>query len=237
MSYTKMKTLFRFTPFRVLLPSALMLLLFAGSIFLYILPNMEAELMESRKRNSMELTGTVHSTINHFYALSQQGEITEVYAKKLARDFIQSLRYGPANKDYFWITDSSARMIMHPYRPDLIGRDLSEFRDKGAIRVFSQFVQMAKAREDGFVRYHWQWNDQPDRVEAKLAYVREFEPWGWVIGTGLYVADVKEDIAVYRNRAGRDPGGHPADHRPALLLHPPPGRHERAEAGAHPDPA
>ncbi|MBG0791462.1 MAG: EAL domain-containing protein [Desulfovibrionaceae bacterium] len=201
MSHEKLKTLFRFTPFRVLLPSALMLLLFAGSIFLYILPNMEHELMESRKRNSVELTAAVLSTVNHFHALSQRGEITEAYAKRLAREFIRSMRYGPENKDYFWVTDTDARMVMHPYRPDLIDRDLSEFRDKEGTRVFTEFVRVALERGEGFVNYYWQWNDEPGRIEAKLSYVREFKPWGWVIGTGLYVADVKEDIAVYRNRA------------------------------------
>jgi len=201
MSLDKLKTLLRFTPFRVLLPSALMLLLFAGSIFLYMLPNMEHELMESKKRISVELTGSVISAVEHFYALSQQGEITEQYAKRLAREFIRSMRYGPENKDYFWVTDNEARMVMHPYRPDLIGKDMSEFRDQRGSRVFREFARVARQGHEGFLSYYWQWNDDPGRVEAKLSYVHAFPPWGWIVGTGLYMADVEEEIAVYRNRA------------------------------------
>jgi diguanylate cyclase (GGDEF)-like protein/PAS domain S-box-containing protein len=201
MTLDNLKTLLKFTPFRVLLPSALMLLLFAGSIFMYMLPSMERELMESKKRISIELTGSVISALEHFYALSQQGEVTEEYAKKLAREFVRSMRYGPESKDYFWVTDERAVMIMHPYRRDLIGRNMSEFRDREGTRVFSEFVRVAKEGHEGFVRYYWQWNDDPERVEAKLSYVHVFPQWGWIVGTGLYVADVEQEIAVFRNRA------------------------------------
>ena len=201
MSRDKLKILLKYTPFRVLLPSALMLLLFAGSIFLYMLPSMERELMESKKEVSVELTGSILSAIKHIHALSQKGEITEEYAKGLAREFIRSMRYGAENRDYFWVTDDQARMIMHPYRPDLIGQDLSGLKDAQGMNLFAEFVRAARVGDGGFVSYFWQWYDEPGQVVEKLAYVRQFEPWGWVIGTGLYVEDVKEGIAVYRNRA------------------------------------
>lgn len=201
MTFDKLKTLLKYTPFRVLLPSALVLVLFAGSTFLYLLPGMEHELMESRKRMSVELTDSVISAVEHFHALAGQGEITEQYAKRLAREFVRSIRYGPEDKDYFWITDINARMIMHPYRPELDGRDMSSFRDKNGTRLFAEFVRVAKQRHEGFVSYYWQWNDEAGRVEAKLSYVHAVPHWGWIVGTGLYVADVEREIAGYRNQA------------------------------------
>lgn len=197
----QLKTLLRYTPFRVLLPSALMLLLFAGSIFLYILPSMEAELIEAKKEVAVELTGAILSTINYVYTLSQQDEISEEHAKKRARAFIQSMRYGPGNKDYFWVTDDQVRMITHPYRPDLIGKDVSNLEDVRGKKIFAEFLKAVREKEGRFISYYWQRYGQADRVVEKLAYVREFSPWGWIIGTGLYIDNVKEEIAVYRNRA------------------------------------
>ena len=48
-------------------------------------------------------------------------------AQKTAISRIQYLRYGEENKDYFWITDMTPTMIMHPFRKDLNGKDLTEF--------------------------------------------------------------------------------------------------------------
>ncbi len=99
----------------------------------------------------------------------------------------------------FWINDLNSRIIMHPYRPELEGEDLTEFRDKHGKAIFMEFVQVAKERGSGFVDYYWQWKDQPERVVKKRSFVREFEPWGWVVGTGIYLDDVDQEIAEYRN--------------------------------------
>ena len=51
--------------------------------------------------------------------------------------------------------------------------------------------------------YQWQWKDDPSRVVPKLSYVREFEPWGWVIGTGIYLEDVRQEIGLVARREVR----------------------------------
>ena len=91
-------------------------------------------------------------------------------------------------------------MIMHPYLPELDGTDLTAYED---LRGNLLFVDMVKAVEDGgsgFVDYYWQWKDDPNLVVPKISFVEEFAPWGWVVGTGIYVEDVKASIAsVERN--------------------------------------
>jgi diguanylate cyclase (GGDEF)-like protein/PAS domain S-box-containing protein len=191
---------FKHAPTRVLLPSALMLLLFAGSIFLYLLPSIEKALLDAQKEKALEITDTVLSTLNHLNGMAERGEITLAEAKELGAGFVRDTRYGPGAKDYFWITDLTPNMIMHPYRPDLNGRNLSDYRDKEGKPLFMEFVRAARERRDAFVAYYWQWQDQPERVARKLSHVRLFEPWGWVVGTGLYTDDVQAEIGVYRNQ-------------------------------------
>ena len=189
----------KFAPTRVLLPSALMLLLFAGSIFLYLLPSIEETLLEAQKEKVVEITDTVAGTLTHLNEMAERGEITLDYAKELGAEFVKQTRYGPDAKDYFWITDLTPRMIMHPYRPDLDGQDLTDYRDKEGKRIFMEFVRAARKSPDAFVDYYWQWQDRPDRIAHKLSHVRLFVPWGWIIGTGLYTNDVRAEIGVYRN--------------------------------------
>ena len=83
---------------------------------------------------------------------------------------------------------------MHPYRPDLNGKDLTEYVDPRGNRIFVEFVSVAKNKAGGYVEYVWQWKDQPERLAPKESYVKGFDPWGWVIGTGMYIEDVQEEI-------------------------------------------
>ncbi len=103
-------------------------------------------------------------------------------------------------KDYFWINDMHPRMVIHPYRTDLNGQDLSDYTDPEGKRVFVDFVDLVKRQGAGYMQYMWQWKDNKGRILPKLSYVKGFTPWGWIIGTGIYIDDVQAEIkAITRN--------------------------------------
>ncbi|NDV18107.1 EAL domain-containing protein [Pseudodesulfovibrio sp. JC047] len=193
-------SLFKQTPVRVLLPSALMLLLFAGSIFLYFLPSLEKELMNSKKEIIREMTSSVIGSLNHLQSQVEQGTISRETAMTTAKGLVKALRYGRDSKDYFWISDMDARMVIHPYLPELDGQDLSEFRDLRGTPLFTTFADTIRQNGSGFVEYYWQWKDQPEQIAHKISYIRPFKPWGWILGTGMYIDDVTAEIAIYRNK-------------------------------------
>ena len=97
------------------------------------------------------------------------------------------MRYGDG--DYFWINDMQPRMIMHPLKPEMNGRDLSDYKDPSGKKLFVEMAQVALASGSGFVSYSWP-KPGKDAPQPKLSYVAEFKPWGWVIGTGVYVDDL-----------------------------------------------
>lgn len=202
MDINRLTRLLQLAPIRILLPAALMLLLLAGAVFIYLLPSLQTAMMDYKKQTIHELTGAVINTLSHLHDRVQDGDLSEEEARRMGVEIVRELRYGAEGKDYFWINDTSPRMIMHPYRPDLIGTDLTEYRDKEGKALFVEFVEVVREHGGGFVKYYWQWKDQPDTVAHKLSYVREFKPWGWVVGTGLYLDDVEEEIAGYRNMVG-----------------------------------
>jgi len=177
-----------------------MLLLFAGSIFIYLLPNMEEALMDSKKSQIKEMTNSVMGTLKLLHSKVKSGEMTEADAKKSIKDTVRVMRYGPKGTHYFWISDHNAYMVMHPYRPDLEGQKLDKFRDEAGTALFMEFIRISHDTGSGYLEYYWQWNDQSERIARKIGYVSEFKPWGWILGTGLYVEDVEEEIMVYRNR-------------------------------------
>jgi PAS domain S-box-containing protein len=182
------------------LPAGLAGLLFLWAIFGVLIPTMEEQLLERKKETIRELTRTASSILQEYADDAAAGHLPEDRARSEAAGRIRRMRYGPEGKDYFWITDLRPVMIMHPWRTDLDGRDVSGFVDPHGRRVFVEFVKAVENRESGYVEYDWQWKDDPDQIVPKLSYVQAFRPWGWVIGTGIYTQDVQAEISRVRTR-------------------------------------
>lgn len=181
-------------PPRIIVPSLLAIVLFIVLIWGMLLPTIEKTLVDRKRDMIRELTNTALSLLATAEREERAGLLTRDQAQRKAMENIQALRYGKDAKDYFWIQDLQPQMLMHPYRPDLDGQDLSDVTDPRGVRIFVQFAQIVRQQNEGFVEYVWQWKDDPDRLEAKESYVRGFEPWSWVIGTGMYIDDVEAEI-------------------------------------------
>jgi len=181
---------------RIIFPTLLAILLFIISMFLIIIPLLKGELMEDKKEMIHELTNSAWSILEEQYAKEKEGLLTRPEAQKRALQVIQNLRYGKESKDYFWITDTTPVMVMHPYRGDLIGINLMDYTDKNEKKLFHEMVEIAQKHGDGFVDYHWQWKDDQTKIVPKVSYVKSFTPWSWIIGTGIYLNDVEEEISA-----------------------------------------
>lgn len=180
---------------RIALPSVLAIALFIAATFFFIIPSFERNMMDRKRETIRELNNTVHSLLAKFYRDEKAGLMSRAQAQRKAAESVRGLRYGPEEKDYFWITDLGPKMIMHPYRPDLDGKDLADFRDSHGKRLFVEFAEIGRRAGAGYSDYMWQWKDDPARIVPKLSHVRLFEPWGWVTGTGIYIEDVREEMA------------------------------------------
>jgi methyl-accepting chemotaxis protein len=108
---------------------------------------------------------------------------------------ISEMRYG---KDgYFWINNSYPKMIMHPIKPALNGKDLSDNKDAKGKKHFVEMVEVVKNNKNGgLVKYFWDKPDKKGDPREKFSYVQKFEPWDWIIGTGAYVDDIEIDVAL-----------------------------------------
>jgi PAS domain S-box-containing protein len=185
---------------RIVLPAVLAIVLFILAIFLIIIPSVENQLLEGKKETTQELTRAAVSILDEYYAEETAGRLTTQEAQAQAVARIQNLRYGDESKDYFWITDLHPTMIMHPYLPELDGQDLTNYEDLRGNKLFADMVNAVRDNGSGFVNYFWQWKDNPSLIVPKLSFVEEFAPWGWVVGTGIYIQDVNASIAsVERN--------------------------------------
>jgi PAS domain S-box-containing protein len=178
----------------IIFPTLLALLLFVLAIFGILLPTFERTLLDRKREMIRELVAAAWGVLAEAEAEERAGRMSREEAQALARSRIESMRYGREGKDYFWLQDMHPRIIMHPYRKDLNGEDVSNFRDPRGVRIFVEFAALVRSRHEGYIEYVWQWKDDPQRLVPKESYIRGFEPWGWVIGTGIYLEDVMSEI-------------------------------------------
>lgn len=181
---------------RIFLPTILSMLLFILTIFLILIPRYQQNIMDGKREMIKELTNAALSILSKYETDEREGILDREEAQKTAISRIQYLRYGNENKDYFWITDMHPTMIVHPFRNDLNGQDLTNFTDPHGKKLFVEFVEVVKKSQEGYVDYMWQWKDDSLHIVPKLSYVKIFKPWGWVIGTGVYIEDVKKEISA-----------------------------------------
>ena len=151
------------------------------------LKNVRSELLSERMQSTKNLVNVPYSVLVEQYRLETEGKLTRAEAQQRALDILRTMRY--ENSNYFWINDMHPTMVMHPMKPELNGKDLSNLKDPTGKTVFVEFAKAARAPDGGFVFYQWPKPGNSKPV-AKLSYVKCFEPWGWVIGTGVYIQDV-----------------------------------------------
>jgi len=147
------------------------------------------EALQARMAATRQHVEVARSTLVWAHEQETSGKLTREQAQATARQIIARMRYD--GKEYFWINDLQLRMIMYPFKPELDGQDVSGIKDPNGLAVFKAFVETVQRAGQGFVTYQWPRPGQQIPVD-KLSYVAGFEPWGWVIGSGIYISDLHE---------------------------------------------
>ncbi|MFZ4514003.1 MAG: methyl-accepting chemotaxis protein [Geothrix sp.] len=174
---------------RVVLHSLLPIGLFLGLLFVVFLPRLERATMSSRQggiRNVVELAmGILESQEKEV----QAGRRTREYAELRAKELIGTLHF--EGKNYLWIQAEGPRILLHP-SADLVGKPTDTLEPRLA-KLFRDLDQTAAPAEGGFLPYDWPKPGQAGLL-PKVSFVKRFAPWGWVLGAGVYVDDVKAEV-------------------------------------------
>ena len=143
-------------------------------------------MLEDRKDKVLNLIEISHGILEHHHKLAASGQITPEAAQKAARDSLRDLRYG--DNDYFFIFDTSGTYLMMGANTAAEGQNRIDLKDAEGKPLIRELIAAAQAG-GGFVDYVFPRAGQ-QQAEPKLSYAKLFTPWGWVIGTGIYIDDV-----------------------------------------------
>ncbi|WP_051434350.1 cache domain-containing protein [Desulfonatronum lacustre] len=197
-----------------------LVLVFCAMILFYFLPLMQERLLYGRKEALMHVARSAHSLLDEYQQRVRAGELTLDEAQERAKRRIKHMRYGRG--DYLWISDNAAsmpRLLMHPTIPDLDGTEQDapltaevmrmEYGFQGSVKLLPGtmanllliFTEVVQTTGDGFVAYNWPKPHQTSinaERHPKESYLLLFEPWGWILGTGLYIDDIEAEMRVLR---------------------------------------
>jgi methyl-accepting chemotaxis protein len=163
-----------------------------AAVFGWLYPKIKGDMYDAKYLKTRHVVETAYSVVSHFADQAQKGVLTTEEAQTLAKAAVESMRY--ESNDYFWINDMTPRMVMHPMKPQLNGKDISGSKDPNGKQLFVEMVKVCQKDGAGFVDYLWP-KPGADEPQPKISYVKLFPAWQWVIGSGIYIDDVEKEIA------------------------------------------
>jgi methyl-accepting chemotaxis protein len=171
-------------------------LLFQAGISTVSLVDLWDSLLQDRSMQVKNLVEVAYSTVAFYQGRAAKGEMTEDEAKEKAKNSVRAMRYDGMN--YFFIWDLAGRGVAHGGNPALEGKAFINSPDAAKSPFVADMVGKLVAvgqspKREGATSYKIPKAGETEPLD-KIAYARQFEPWGWVIGTGAYIEDLH---AVY----------------------------------------
>ncbi len=188
--------------------------IFIGSILLTSaldVATLRDTLHQEKEDSIRQLVEAAHAVLAHYQDLERNGSLSRETAQAAAIATIKGIRYN--GKDYFWLNDNQTppRMLMHPISPELDGQPLLDDKfncvtslrnstkgpfvpTDGKKNLLQAFAELVAQTGHGYVTYPWP-KVTPDgkstrQTYPKLSYVKSFAPWGWTVGSGIYIDDI-----------------------------------------------
>jgi len=152
---------------------------------------------QETKKEVREEVENAWSIANALYLYCKKRGCSKRETEKLIKRVLRNYRFFHG-KGYIFIDSVKGNVILNPFFPELEGKNLWNWKDARGRHVHREFERVAlySPENQGFVEYMWY---RPDTKEAekKIAFVKLFKPFNWIIGGGVYAFQVKETV---RNR-------------------------------------
>ena len=169
-----------------------------GLLIGILIPQVYSQLFKDKEDGTRNVVDAVFNILENYDNQAKKGLMTLEQAQETVKKEINVLRYDKDN--YFWINDLNYKFIIHPVntiekKPEwYVDNGLIDYKDPNGVKLFDEIIKVCKKQDEGFVRYSW---PRPGETAAspKISYVKLYKPWGWIVGTGVYVDDIMKNIA------------------------------------------
>jgi len=156
-------------------------------------------MLQDRLSKVRALVETEHSLLTALDRQVKAGTLSKEDGLKRMREINDAIRYD--GSEYIFVIDMNGTIVAHGAKPELEGKDMIGFADPSGFKIFTAMIDLARRDHQGSVHYLWPkaGSDQP---VPKLGFIKEFEPWGLIIGTGIYLDDFQHDFDAFAWQLG-----------------------------------
>ncbi|QYJ99984.1 methyl-accepting chemotaxis protein [Shewanella psychrotolerans] len=192
---TAINNLFR----RIRISSRLLLMLGLAVIatilmFMFALLSIEGLLLQDKQDKLTSLADTGERVIAQYYEQAKRGVMSEADAKAAAIAALDGLRY--SGNEYFWTINRDGVLVQHAFAKKLVGTNVLGMKDPNGVKLFELMVTGTKSSEYALIKYMWN-KPNATKPSPKMSVVKRFEPWGWIVGTGIYVDDINDEKMAF----------------------------------------
>ncbi|WP_136516059.1 methyl-accepting chemotaxis protein [Geomonas edaphica] len=176
---------------KILSISIATILMMVLGVMLYVLPFMQNKLMDEKIQATKAVVDVAYDVLTSNQNAVKEGRKTLQQAQADALKQISEMRY--QGNEYFWVNDLDTKVLMHPIKPELVGKTQYDNKDPNGKKLYVEFVNVCKEKGEGVVDYMWAKPGSTVPV-PKISYVILMKEWGWIVGSGIYVDTVKVEM-------------------------------------------
>ncbi|HHF3064932.1 TPA: methyl-accepting chemotaxis protein [Vibrio diabolicus] len=147
------------------------------------------ELIETKKKELQAYMMMGVTAIKPLYDTDANGS-----NKEAAKEILKAMRF--ESDGYFFAYDSQGVNTLHAIKPSLEGKNLYDLKDENGVAVIAGLID-ASQKGDGFLYFSWH-KPTIDAQAPKLGYAEYLSKWDWVLGTGVYIDDIDQQVAMHR---------------------------------------
>jgi PAS domain S-box-containing protein len=160
--------------------------------YLMVEPATKRLMINQRRQTVADMVESTYNLIDGLNQKVVKNEITLEEARSIVLNIIRFGRYGKDNSNYLWLQDYNGNLIYHPVLDSTIkpNPDVLAAIHKVALGV----SKVVREKNASFYSYTWYPLHGKSLSSQKEAYVKGYQSWGWIIGTGFMIQDIKSDL-------------------------------------------
>jgi methyl-accepting chemotaxis protein len=143
--------------------------------------------LDAKKAEIRALVDAAVTTTESYVTLAQSGQLTTAEAQRRALSALGVARFD--NGNYYFTYTFDGLSIEHPHK-GYVGTNRYNSKDKFGTLTIAPMLDAARAGQAIFHSYY-QPKANSDAQEPKISFMEGVPQWGWAIGTGLYVDDLR----------------------------------------------
>lgn len=145
---------------------------------------------ENELKNIMDI---MKQTAESIYKTQKAKGVSDEKIQEAILDKFNDLRFFDDKEGYIFVYKYDGTSVLFPTNKTQEGKNLITVKDSNGVFLIKELIEAAK-KGGGLVKYHFP-KTKDGKPFPKFSYALSFEPYNWMMGTGIYVDNVEEEVA------------------------------------------